>query len=352
MQNISFTVRDVAIGNGMHIHTAEYKHTGPHRSAPAHSDGTDQLPLVAMHGFGTGLGIYYAALPALAERWRGPLFAIDTLGCGMSSRPRWHLPKGATCDVAEAEAFFIDGLECWRKSMSIERMVLMGHSAGGYLAVAYAEKYPMHVERLILVSSVGVPHPPKQLAEVHREAPLPVRLVLYGWKSGISPFTIAKMGLGHSLLRRYVEMRFADASWVAKTALEAYLHGIWTGGANSAGGYALSTLLSPGGIGELAYARHPQGAERIPALRVGRIAALYGDHDWMDWHNMEDVRKDIKMRGHGPHIDIMHISNASHNLQVDNPLGFVDAVLETCNADRSVHQRVYGLEYIKNDLLL
>ena len=35
-----------------------------------------------MHGFGTGLGIYSAALPALAEQWRGPLYAIDSLGCG------------------------------------------------------------------------------------------------------------------------------------------------------------------------------------------------------------------------------------------------------------------------------
>ena len=72
--NVSFTVKNVELGNGLHIHTAIYTHTNS-PSKPGGSDGTDKLPLVAMHGYGTGLGIYYGALPILAEKWRGPLFA-------------------------------------------------------------------------------------------------------------------------------------------------------------------------------------------------------------------------------------------------------------------------------------
>ena len=70
-----------------------------------------------MHGFGTGLGMYYAALPALAEKWRGRVLAIDTLGCALSSRPSWHLPKGEGSSVDEVEDFFVDGLERWRATM-------------------------------------------------------------------------------------------------------------------------------------------------------------------------------------------------------------------------------------------
>ena len=33
-------------------------------------------------------------------------------------------------------------------------MILCGHSLGGYLGVAYAEKYPQRLERLVLISPV------------------------------------------------------------------------------------------------------------------------------------------------------------------------------------------------------
>ena len=36
-------------------------------------------------------------------------------------------------------------------------MILAGHSFGGYMSVAYTEKYPQHVDKLILLSPVGVP---------------------------------------------------------------------------------------------------------------------------------------------------------------------------------------------------
>lgn len=131
---VTFAATDTPIGPGLHIHTVEY-------GLESVSKAADALPLVCMHGFAWGLGAYYTALPGLAERWPGKVYAIDSLGCGLSSRPRWHLGHGIECRVEEAEAFFVDGLEAWRVAMRIEKMVLMGHSLGGYVAIAYAERY-------------------------------------------------------------------------------------------------------------------------------------------------------------------------------------------------------------------
>jgi pimeloyl-ACP methyl ester carboxylesterase len=50
----------------------------------------------------------------------------------------WDLNAKFSC--AETEAFFVDSLEAWRKEMKIEKMVLMGHSFGGYMLASYALK--------------------------------------------------------------------------------------------------------------------------------------------------------------------------------------------------------------------
>ena len=69
--------------------------------------------------------------------------------------------------------------------------------------------------------------------------------------------------------------------------------------------------------------------------------------DWMDWRNMAKVRGRIEASGRtGPRIEILHVADANHNVQVDNPLGFVDAVMATChdggaNADGKMFGRSY-----------
>lgn len=37
-------------------------------------------------------------------------------------------------NTVEAESFFVESLEAWRREQGLEKMVLMGHSMGGYLS--------------------------------------------------------------------------------------------------------------------------------------------------------------------------------------------------------------------------
>lgn len=87
-----------------------------------------------VHGFGGGVGLWVRNLDALSRTCT--VYAFDLLGFGRSSRPAF--PNDATL----SEEQFVNSIEQWRQSLGLERMILLGHSLGGYLATSYSIQYP------------------------------------------------------------------------------------------------------------------------------------------------------------------------------------------------------------------
>ena len=58
--------------------------------------------------------------------------------------------------TSQAEDFFVDSLAQWREAQGLDRMILVGHSLGGYLSACYALRHPEHISKLILVCPAGV----------------------------------------------------------------------------------------------------------------------------------------------------------------------------------------------------
>lgn len=312
--------------------------------------------LVMLHGYGAGLGFFYQNFEPITrvKGWR--LYALDMLGMGNSSRTSFRIhSKDPKEKITEAESFFIDALEEWRKIRKIERFTLLGHSLGGYLATAYALKYPGHLNKLILASPVGIPEDPyathselpepqdSTLAQEFTEsqesiveqdtsstnqdvrvknnnntnatktAPKPQRRPLPGWlvwlwdTNCVSPFSIIRMGgpLGPRFVSGWTSRRFNHLPTEESTALHAYSYNLFR--QKGSGEFALTYILAPG-----AYARSPLinriqevGRQVIAPAAEGRperretgfpVVLMYGESDWMDVAGGYAAEEKIKAR--------------------------------------------------------
>jgi len=103
-------------------------------------------PVVILHG-GPGLDHTYL-LPqfeALSKHYK--LILYDQRSSGKST--------GVVDSIHITPQQFVEDLEAVRKYFNLDKMNLIGHSWGGFLAMEYAIKYPERIKTLILVSSLG-----------------------------------------------------------------------------------------------------------------------------------------------------------------------------------------------------
>lgn len=315
--------------------------------------------LVMVHGYGAGLGFFYKNFEPLSRAPGWKLYALDMLGMGNSTRPNFKIhAKDPKDKIAEAEGWFIDALEEWRKVRKIEKFTLLGHSLGGYLAVSYALKYPGRLNKLILASPVGIPEDPwavnaampepeestmaneftqdqesivsgepaganaafvrapaadkKAVASSAKTTTTPPKRPIPGWlvwlwDANVSPFSIVRLAgpLGPRFVSGWTSRRFSHLPPDEKEALHTYSYALFR--QKGSGEYVLPYLLAPG-----AYARSPvinriqdvgrqiirPETDSAPAVRETGfpIVFMYGENDWMDVAGGYAAEEKLKLR--------------------------------------------------------
>jgi pyruvate dehydrogenase E2 component (dihydrolipoamide acetyltransferase) len=102
------------------------------------------VPVLLVHGFGADLNTWMFTQPALAEGRR--VIALDLPGHG-----------GSTKQLDQADAASIGGLIGKAlAALRIERAHLVGHSLGGGIVIAFAQRYPKGVATLSLIASASL----------------------------------------------------------------------------------------------------------------------------------------------------------------------------------------------------
>jgi pimeloyl-ACP methyl ester carboxylesterase len=102
------------------------------------------IPIVFLHGAWNDGSEWVSIMESLAENLH--CFSPDLLGFGESANPNIHY----SIDLqVECLADFLTALK-------LEKVYLVGHSLGGWIAASYALKYPEQISGLILLAPEGV----------------------------------------------------------------------------------------------------------------------------------------------------------------------------------------------------
>ncbi|GFQ68004.1 hypothetical protein TNCT_432701 [Trichonephila clavata] len=289
--------------------TEEYKI----RSLVANKDADGKAtPLLLLHGFASGIGLWISNLDSLSQN--RPLYAIDILGFGLSSRPAFSK------DAELAENQFVESIESWRKKVGLKQFILLGHSMGGYLAAAYSIKYPDNIKHLILADPWGFPIQDSSTRKI--ELPLWAKAVA----AMLRPFN-PLAGLraagpwGPRLVQRFrpdilrkFENIVADSSDVSN-----YIY--HCNAQYPSGEAAFKAMSAPFG-----WANRPM-IQRISQIKHDiPITFIYGARSWID----SSIGLQTRAIRENSYVDIKMIQGAGHHVYVDKAEEFNEIVCCVC----------------------
>ena len=307
---------------------------GPHKEDIIHylkggEENPSAPPLVTVPGYSSGSGFLFRILGGLAQGFQ--VFAVDLLGTGCSGRPPF---KAKTTE--EAEDFFVDSLEVWRERTGIDKMVLMGHSLGGYLSTVYALRYPERVVHLILVSPAGIVGKPvdwKPPATLQNSLSFRGQLFRFSMKLfewGMTPGMIARGTgpLGKRMIEGYCNNRFKQGHHLTEYELMHFKGYAYQAIAQRGSGeHALRHLLAP-----FAWPQKPL-EDRMSHLQVP-VTFMYGEQDWMRPEGAREAIKKLKQNRKKlvkSDMSIYITPNSGHWLFMDQPSLFLQQFGEACS---------------------
>lgn len=271
-----------------------------------------KAPLVMIHGFGGGAGLWAMNIDALAKH--RTVYAIDVLGFGRSSRPQ------LSGDPQEAEEQFVKSIEQWRQEIGLEKFVLLGHSFGGFLASSYALKHPSRVQHLILADSWGYSEKPEKL---QYNIPTWVKIVA----TLIRPFN-PLAGLraagpwGPSLVQKFrPDLQGKFAGLLEDDTIFNYIYHC--------------NAQKPSG--ETAFKRMSEmyGWAKYPMIhRIGEMdknipmTMIHGSESWIDCSPSYQIKN-----SRSGYVDVQVITHAGHHVYADQPWAFNQAVNKVCHRE-------------------
>jgi len=305
----------------------------------------DKLPLVLIHGFGAGIGFWIANLDDFAKD--RPVYAFDMIGFGRSSRNIEERYSGLKTPE-ECENFFVEYIEGWCKAVGLDKILLLGHSLGGFLSACYCLKYPSRVKKLILADPWGIPEKP--LNDDDRWKNASFKWKLFRWGASVAPSPLGAIRAagpwGRTIIEKVrpdIPYKFAHIFCPEELEAESkrtksdeemdkisfppppevvdYIYHL-NAQSPATGEEAFWKMVIPVGwaVRPLSKRLHDIDS-KIP------ISFIYGSDTWMNPGAAYQLKRE--MVDHD--IDIVSVFNSGHHVYIDNWIEFNLNVLRACD---------------------
>ena len=111
--------------------------------------------VVLLHGFGEDRHIFNSTVTILEKTYT--VYTPDLIGTGMS------LLNGSGPITNFSIEYLADSIAALLQHEKIENCILLGHSMGGYVTVAFAKKYPHYLKGFGLLHSTALPDTPLKI---------------------------------------------------------------------------------------------------------------------------------------------------------------------------------------------
>ncbi|CAG0888529.1 unnamed protein product [Cyprideis torosa] len=281
------------------------------------NEDSEKVPLVLVHGFASGSALWCLNLETLAKD--RPVYSFDVLGFGRSSRPIF------SNDTESVEKEFVESIEAWRRGLGLDKMILLGHSFGGYLATSYAIKYGSRVQHLILADPWGFPEKTADDSERFSRLPLAVR-ALFKVATYVNPLPLSSLRVagpfGPKLIERYrqdIIERYSDFVGHDTRLITDYIY--HCNARYPSGEMAFKHLVS--GIG---WARRPMLERMLKEFPDNiPVTFIYGGNSWISY------KAGQQLKDRRPQNTLLHIiEGAGHHVYAHDPQRFSEMVLEAC----------------------
>lgn len=279
------------------------------------NDESPKTPLVMLHGMAAGVALWCPNLDAFAAT--RPVYALDLLGFGRSSRPKF------ATDAEKVEAQWVESIEEWRREVKIKEFILLGHSLGGFIASAYALKYPERVRHLILADPWGFPEKPSNVYEKY-QTPFWIKVVATALQPLNPLWAVRAAGPAGKWLvsktRPDISRKYQSYVPNAESVIPEYLY--QCNSQTPSGESAFHALMH--GFG---WAKNPM-IHRINQLDPTLpITVLYGSRSWIE-NSTEQLLLE-KRPDSRTYVQV--INGAGHHVYLDKPEQFNKFVLEACS---------------------
>jgi pimeloyl-ACP methyl ester carboxylesterase len=157
------------------------EHDTPIRDVQLHYTVAGKGPLVFVCSPGWGAGSFYLQQGLAPLEKDFTLLFIDTRGSGKSSKPQ-DTTRMSAVEMAE-------DIEALRSYLSLDQIILMGHSDSGAIGLFYAERYPGQLAKLVVIDGVSYGHTAQDQQEAENERQIRRRLASDArYKAAFEPF--------------------------------------------------------------------------------------------------------------------------------------------------------------------